>query len=47
MVSTFGLVWLAHGSLGLSDAAVRTLVYLKLSVSGHLTVFLARTRGPF
>jgi H+-transporting ATPase len=22
-------------------------MYLKLSVAGHLTIFLARTRGPF
>jgi len=26
---------------------LQTLMYLKLSVAGHLTVFLARTRGPF
>jgi H+-transporting ATPase len=26
---------------------IQTLVYLKLSVAGHLTVFVARTRGPF
>lgn len=24
-----------------------SLIYLKLSVSGHLTVFVTRTRGPF
>jgi len=24
-----------------------TLMYLKLSVAGHLTIFLTRTRGPF
>jgi len=24
-----------------------TLMYLKFSVAGHLTVFVARTRGPF
>ncbi len=47
VVSTFGLVWIAHGPLALTDAVVPTLVYLKLSVSGHFTVFLARTRGPF
>ncbi|MCN9244653.1 HAD family hydrolase [Streptomyces sp. RY43-2] len=47
LVSTFMLVWQAHLPLGLTDVQVRTLVYLKLSVSGHLTVFLARTRGPF
>ncbi|GBQ02743.1 plasma-membrane proton-efflux P-type ATPase [Streptomyces spongiicola] len=47
LVSTFVLVWVTHLPLGLADADVRTLIYLKLSVSGHLTVFLARSRGPF
>ena len=28
-------------------ATVQTLMYLKLSVAGHLTIFLTRTRGPF
>ena len=45
VVSSFGLVWLGHVPLGLSDAELRTLVYLKLSVAGHLTLFVARTRG--
>ena len=26
---------------------ILTLMYLKLSVAGHLTIFLTRTRGPF
>ena len=26
---------------------LQTLMYLKLSVAGHLTIFLTRTRGPF
>ena len=47
MLSTFGLAWATHGPLALTDDHVRTLIYLKLSVSGHLTVFLARTQGPF
>lgn len=46
-LSTFALVWLTHVPFDLADATVRTLIYLKLSVSGHLTVFLARTTGPF
>jgi H+-transporting ATPase len=46
-ISTFGLVWLTHIPGHIPDTQVRTLIYLKLSVSGHLTVFLARTRGPF
>ncbi len=45
LVSTFGLLWLAHGPLALTDATIQTLVYLKLSVAGHLTVFVARTHG--
>ncbi len=47
VLSTFLLVWTTHGVMDVDDDTVRTLVYLKLSVSGHLTVFLARTRGPF
>ena len=47
VVSTFALVGVVHGSMGLDDPTVRTLIYLKLSVSGHLTVFIARTHGPF
>ena len=29
-----------------SNDMIQTLVYLNLSVGGHLTVFVARTRGP-
>ena len=47
LISTFGLVWASHGPMAVNDDHVRTLIYLKLSVSGHLTVFLARTRGPW
>lgn len=47
VTSTVALVWLSHGPLHLTDLTVQTLIYLKLSVSGHLTVFLARVRGPF
>ena len=28
-------------------AHIQTLIYLKLSVAEHLTIFLTRTRGPF
>ena len=31
----------------LDRAVIQTLIYLKLSVAGHLTIFLTRTRGPF
>ena len=26
---------------------IQTFMYLKLSVAGHLTIFVTRTRGPF
>jgi H+-transporting ATPase len=33
--------------LHLSRDVIQSLIYLKLSVAGHLTVFVVRTRGPF
>jgi H+-transporting ATPase len=45
IVSTTLIIWVAQGPLGLSQAMTQTLVYLKLSVAGHLTLFVARTRG--
>jgi len=45
VVSSFVLLWVGHVPLSLSDAELRTLMYLKLSVAGHLTLFVARTRG--
>ena len=47
VVATFGLFAVASQVFGLSHAVVRTLIYLKLSVAGQLTIFLTRTRGPF
>jgi len=47
VVETFVLFFVAHRVVGLDLEVVRSLVYLKLSVSGHLTIFVTRTRGPF
>ena len=47
MVSSFGLFYLGERVFHLDNATVQSLMYLKLSVAGHLTVFVARTRGPF
>jgi H+-transporting ATPase len=47
VVSAFGLFYLGERVFGLDRAHVQTLMYLKLSVAGHLTIFLTRTRGPF
>jgi H+-transporting ATPase len=47
VAETFLLFFVAHRVMDLDLDVVRSLVYLKLSVSGHLTIFVTRTRGPF
>jgi H+-transporting ATPase len=46
-IAAFGLFYLGLSVFHLDHAHVQTLMYLKLSVAGHLTIFLTRTRGPF
>jgi H+-transporting ATPase len=47
VISAFGLFYLGERVFELDRAHIQTLMYLKLSVAGHLTIFLTRTRGPF
>ena len=47
VVSAFGLFYLGERVFHFDQAHIQTLMYLKLSVAGHLTIFLTRTRGPF
>jgi H+-transporting ATPase len=47
VVSAFGLFYLGERVFHLDRAHIQTLMYLKLTVAGHLTIFLTRTRGPF
>jgi len=47
VIATFGLFYLAERLSGLGRDAIQSLIYLKLSLSGHLTIFAARVRGPF
>ncbi len=47
VVAAFGLFYLGERVFHLDHGQVQTLMYLKLSVAGHLTIFLTRTRGPF
>jgi H+-transporting ATPase len=47
VVASFGLFYLGEQVFHLSRDVIQTLMYLKLSVAGHLTIFLTRTRGPF
>ena len=46
-VAAFGLFFLGDCVFGLGHPQLQTLMYLMLSVAGHLTIFLTRTRGPF
>ncbi len=47
VVAAFGLFYLGERVFHLDRPHIQTLMYLKLSVAGHLTIFLTRTRGPF
>ena len=47
VVSAFALFYLGERVFHLDRPHIQTLMYLKLSVAGHLTIFLTRTRGPF
>ena len=46
-VAAFGLFYIGERVYHLDRPHLQTLMYLMLSVAGHLTIFLARTRGPF
>ena len=45
--STFGILYIGNVVLQLDRLVLQSFIYLKLSVAGHLTVFVARTKGPF
>ena len=46
-VAAFGLFFLGDRVFELDRPQLQTMMYLMLSVAGHLTIFLTRTRGPF
>jgi H+-transporting ATPase len=46
-VASFGLFYLGNRVFHLDHQHLQPMCYLMLSVAGHLTFFLARTRGPF
>ena len=47
VVATFGLFYLGENVFHLSRDVIQSFMYLKLSVAGHMTIFITRTRGPF
>ena len=46
-LAAFGLFYIGERVYHLDREHIQTLMYLMLSVAGHLTIFLTRTRGPF
>jgi H+-transporting ATPase len=46
VVETFLLLAIAYSWLDIDLAQVQTIIFLKLSVAGHLTLFVARTKRP-
>ena len=46
-IAAFGLFYLADRVFHLDHQQLQPMMYLMLSVAGHLTIFLTRTRGPF
>jgi H+-transporting ATPase len=46
-IAAFGLFYLGDRAFHLAHPQLQTMMYLLLSVAGHLTIFLTRTRGPF
>ncbi len=47
VIASFGLFYLGEQVFHLDRATIQTLIYLKLSVAGHLTIFVTRTRRRF
>ncbi len=46
-IAAFGLFFLGDRVFHLDHSHLQTMMYLLLSVAGHLTIFQTRTRGPF
>ncbi len=47
VLASFGMFYLGERVFHLNRDLIQSLMYLKLSVAGHLTIFVTRTRGPF
>jgi H+-transporting ATPase len=45
VVASFGVFWFARDHLRLPEDVVRTIVFLKLLVAGHMTIYLTRNTG--
>jgi len=46
VLESFGMYWIVRDYLALSAPVVQALIFLKLLVSGHMTIYLTRNKGP-
>ncbi|HUI21978.1 MAG TPA: plasma-membrane proton-efflux P-type ATPase [Methylocella sp.] len=46
VLESFVLFWIVQDYLALSKPLVQALIFLKLLVSGHMTIYLTRNKGP-
>ncbi len=46
VIESFVLYWIVRDYLGLAQPLVQALIFLKLLVSGHMTIYLTRNTGP-
>ena len=46
VIESFGLFWIVRDYLHLPSPIVQALIFLKLLVSGHMTIYLTRNKGP-
>ncbi len=47
VISSFVIYYIGMHTLNLDQGVLQSFIFLKLAVAGHLTIFVARTRGPF
>ena len=47
VITSFGILYIGLHIFHLSHEVLQSFIYLKLSVAGHLTMFVARTKGHF
>ncbi len=47
VAASFGLFYIGERVFHLDRAFIQTLIYLKLSVAGQMTIYITRARGPF
>ncbi len=47
VIETFGLLYVARVFFHIGLAQIQSIIFLKLAIAGHLTLFVARTKKPF